>query len=107
MLGVLEDGPCKYFHFFLGFGTKLCVPNSINLFEFSSIDEDNVVVREAKVFYHKVGCDFSSCLHRLVCFIDSVNQPFVTNQIVFSLNNAFFGCNGAKNLKLGISTDSI
>ena len=60
------------------------MPNSIFIYaEFSSIDEDNIVVLEAKIF-EEVYDDVSDCFPRLVGFINSEDQPLMPDHVILS-----------------------
>ena len=49
----------------------------------SSIDEDDIVVRESKIF-EEVNNDDSDWFPRLVGFINSEDQPLVPDHVVLS-----------------------
>jgi hypothetical protein len=86
MFGVFKDWSCKLLHDFLGFCTKLFVPNSINFLECISVNKDNFFISEAQFVFKKVKSKFSDIFLCHVSFVNSVDQSLVSNQIAFSLN---------------------
>jgi hypothetical protein len=69
-LCVFKDGSRKLLHSFLSFSTKLCGPLARRINKFSSVDEDNVILREAEIFLEEVNDD---CTDFFPCFIGLIN----------------------------------
>ena len=83
-LRVFKNGSGKLLHCFLGFRAKPGLIDSIFIFtKLFSINEDNIVVRESKIF-EEANNDVSDCFPRLVGFINSEDQPLMPDHVILS-----------------------
>jgi hypothetical protein len=70
--------------------------------EFVSVDEDNLIVREAKVVLKEVNDYCTDFFPFFVGFINRIDQPLVSNDVVLSLKYQLLCLNASHNFKLGI-----